>query len=100
MDAVAAAPAPGPAATPPPARAPAPAPAPDPQPEPEEDHEPVATAVREQPLGVRRVGAPANMSAAGALGPGAIPPKAHKPRRRRRPFVRVIPVILLLVVAA
>src|SRR4051794_27828205 len=83
-----------------PAPAPAPAPAAAPPPQPEQDHEPVATAVREQPLGVRRVGAPANMSAAGALGPGAIPPKPHKPRRRRRPFVRVIPVILLLAVAA
>jgi UPF0755 protein len=41
------------------------------------------------------------MSAAGALGPRAIPPKPHKPaRRRRRPFVRVIPVILLIAIAA
>jgi UPF0755 protein len=72
------------------------------EPEPESEPEPaaVATAV-EEPLGVRRIGGSANMSAAGALGPRAIPPKPHKPaRRRRRPFVRVIPVILLLAVAA
>jgi uncharacterized YceG family protein len=55
----------------------------------------------EQPLGVRRVGGSENMSAAGALGPGAIPPKPHKPaRRRRRPIVRVLPVILLLAIGA
>jgi uncharacterized YceG family protein len=41
------------------------------------------------------------MSAAGALGPSAIPPRPSKPaRRRRRPIVRVIPVVLLLAVAA
>ena len=90
---------------------PAPAPsappqaAPEPEPEPELAPEPApvqtATAVEEQPLGVRRVGGSQNMSAAGALGPSAIPPRPHKPaRRRRRPFVRVIPVILILAVAA
>jgi UPF0755 protein len=86
-------------------QAPPPAPAPAPVPEPEQlapELEPVATATAvEEPLGVRRVGGSANMSAAGALGPRAIPPKPHKPaRRRRRPIVRVIPVILLLAVAA
>jgi uncharacterized YceG family protein len=80
------------------------APAPDPEPEERFEHEPepapIATAV-DEPLGVRRVGGSPNMSAAGALGPRAIPPKPHKPaRRRRRPFVRVIPVILVLGVAA
>jgi uncharacterized YceG family protein len=79
--------------------------APEPEPEPELAPAPApvqtATAVEEQPLGVRRVGGSPNMSAAGALGPSAIPPKPHKPaRRRRRPFVRVIPVILILAVAA
>jgi uncharacterized YceG family protein len=55
----------------------------------------------DRPIGVRRLGAPPSMSAAGALGPKAIPPKPHKPaRRRRRPFVRVIPVILLIAIAA
>jgi len=55
----------------------------------------------DQPIGVRRLGAPPSMSAAGALGPKAIPPKPHKPaRRRRRPFVRVIPVILVIAIAA
>jgi UPF0755 protein len=91
-----------------PAAAPPPAPAPPPEPEPEPEHEQelehaaraTATAL-EEPLGVRRVGGSANMSAAGALGPRAIPPKPHKPaRRRRRPIVRVIPIILLLAVAA
>jgi UPF0755 protein len=53
----------------------------------------------DRPIGVRRLGAPPSMSAAGALGPNAIPPKPHKPaRRRRRPFVRVIPVVLLLAI--
>jgi uncharacterized YceG family protein len=79
-----------------------PAVAPEPAPEPEPEHHAPATATAvEEPLGVRRVGAPPNMSAAGALGPNAIPPKPHKPaRRRRRPIVRVIPVILLLAIGA
>ena len=84
---------------------PEPPPAPEPVPaEPEREPEHVAPATAtavEEPLGVRRVGGSPNMSAAGALGPRAIPPKPHKPaRRRRRPFVRVIPVILVLAVAA
>jgi UPF0755 protein len=79
----------------------APAPPPPPQPpaaeEPHDDHD----HDHDQPIGVRRLGAPPSMSAAGALGPRAIPPKPHKPaRRRRRPFVRVIPVILLIAIAA
>jgi UPF0755 protein len=80
-----------------PSRAAEPPRAPEPAPAVTDDR----PAVAEEPLGVRRVGAPPNMSAAGALGPGAIPPKPHKPaRRRRRPFVRVIPVILLLAAGA
>jgi len=77
---------------------------PDPEPEPErepEHHAPTTATAVEEPLGVRRVSAPQNMSAAGALGPRAIPPKPHKPaRRRRRPIARVIPLILVLAVAA
>jgi UPF0755 protein len=78
---------------------------PEPVREREPEPEPVAaaapTAAREEPLGVRRVGAPQNMSAAGALGPRAIPPRPHKPaRRRRRPIVRVLPVILILAAGA
>jgi UPF0755 protein len=85
--------------------APPPSPPPAPEAEPEAEPERFAhaapTAVQEQPLGTRRVGAPPNMSAAGALGPRAIPPRPSKPaRRRRRPIVRVIPVVLVLAVAA
>ena len=84
-----------------PAVSPAPPPPPEPVPEPEPEHAAVATAVEDEPIGVRRIGGSQNMSAAGALGPSAIPPKPHKPaRRRRRPFVRVIPVILILAAAA
>jgi peptidoglycan lytic transglycosylase G len=80
-------------------------PEPEPHPEPEPQAEPVRaaapTAVREEPLGVRRAGAPMNMSAAGALGPRAIPPRPTRPaRRRRRPIVRVIPVLLVLALGA
>jgi UPF0755 protein len=85
----------------------APAPAPEPEPEPEREPErqrvtvAAPTAVREEPLGTRRVGAPPNMSAAGALGPSAIPPRPSKPaRRRRRPIVRVIPLVIVLAIAA
>jgi uncharacterized YceG family protein len=84
---------------PPPRRAPEPEP--ERRPEPEPASAPAPTAVREEPLGVRRVGAPPNMSAAGALGPSAIPPRPSKPaRRRRRPIVRVLPLILILAIAA
>ena len=90
-----------------PAPPPPPAPPPAPEPEPETAYEPepirqqTATAVEDEPIGVRRIGGSQNMSAAGALGPSAIPPKPHKPaRRRRRPIARVIPVILILAVAA
>ena len=80
-------------------------PAPEPEQEQEQERERFThvapTAVQEEPLGVRRVGAPPNMSAAGALGPRAIPPRPSKPaRRRRRPIVRVLPVVLLLAVGA
>src|SRR4051812_23069975 len=82
-----------------------PPPAPEPEPEPVYEPEPIqpqtATAVEDEPIGVRRISGSQNMSAAGALGPSAIPPKPHKPaRRRRRPVARVIPVILILAVAA
>jgi uncharacterized YceG family protein len=81
---------------------PEPEPAPEQKPEREpEHHAPTTATAVEEPLGVRRVGAPQNMSAAGALGPRAIPPRPHKPaRRRRRPIARVIPLILVLAVAA
>jgi UPF0755 protein len=79
----------------PPPPPPEPPAAEEPHDEHEHDHD------HDQPIGVRRLGAPPSMSAAGALGPRAIPPKPHKPaRRRRRPFIRVIPVILLLAIAA
>jgi UPF0755 protein len=72
----------------------APPPVAEPEPEPEPDP------IREEPIGVRRVGAPGNMSAAGALGPSAIPPRPSKPARRRRPIARVIPLVLVLAIAA
>jgi UPF0755 protein len=69
------------------------------EPEPERAVTPIA--VQEQPLGTRRVGAPPNMSAAGALGPSAIPPRPSKPaRRRRRPIARVLPLVLVLAIGA
>jgi UPF0755 protein len=70
--------------------------APPPVAEPEPEPDPI----REEPIGVRRVGAPGNMSAAGALGPSAIPPRPSKPARRRRPIARVIPLVLVLAIAA
>jgi UPF0755 protein len=75
-----------------------------PEPEPEAQRmpppPPVAPRSDEQPIGVRRIGAPANMSAAGALGPSAIPPKPHKParRRRRRPILRMLAIVVLLAI--
>lgn len=49
---------------------------------------------------MRRVGASEHMSSAGALGPGAIPPRPTRLARRRRPIVRVLALVLVLAVAA
>jgi uncharacterized YceG family protein len=100
--------------------APAPAPAPEPPPpaiiEEEEELEPVGvarpatqaasspvtperglTSDFEAPAGVKRVPASERMTAAGALGPSAIPPRPSKPARRRRRRLRFL--VLLAVIA-
>jgi uncharacterized YceG family protein len=53
----------------------------------------------EAPAGVKRVPASERVSAAGALGPSAIPPRPSKPARRRRRRLRFV-VLLALIAGA